>query len=115
MGDQEGVGVVLGGYAGIAAARGRAELALRLAGAGAALTRAAGAALTPLEAETLRRWLAPARQRLSPAAAAAAFAAGERLSLNGALKLAGAMEAPRPAPGAPAPVHRGPRPPGPRP
>jgi non-specific serine/threonine protein kinase len=92
--DREGLATTLGGYAGIAAARGRADLALRLAGAGAALAGAAGFAPTPLEAETLRRWLAPARLRLSPAAAAAALAAGERLTLPGALKLAGAPAGP---------------------
>jgi non-specific serine/threonine protein kinase len=96
--DRAGIAATLGGFAGIAAVQGRADprragVALRLAGAGAALARAAGAAPTPLEAETLRRWLAPARERLSPAAQEAAWAAGEQLDLAGAVRLAGATGA----------------------
>jgi non-specific serine/threonine protein kinase len=116
--DREGLATTLGGYAGIAAARGRADLALRLAGAGAALAGAAGLAPTPLEAETLRRWLAPARLRLSPAAAAAALAAGERLTLAGALALAGVPSGPRavgPTPPASPAAAAGPSPAGRRP
>jgi predicted ATPase/DNA-binding CsgD family transcriptional regulator len=86
--DLEGIAATLGGFAGLAAAGGRAEVALRLAGAAGACAGRSGVAPTPLEAETLRRWLAPARQRLSPAAQDAALRAGASLDLPAALALA---------------------------
>ena len=63
-------------------------MALRLAGAAGACAGRSGVAPTPLEAETLRRWLAPARQRLSPAAQDAALRAGASFDLPAALALA---------------------------
>ena len=78
------VALALAALGGTAAARGAHERALRLGGAAAALRAAAGAWLERLfdfvPRATLDRWLDPARARLSPGRAAAAWAAGQAMT-----------------------------------
>ena len=70
------------------AAEGQAQRALRLAGAASALRQAAGAPPTPTELADLDRRLEPTRQSLPEAAAAAAWAAGQTMSLEQAVAAA---------------------------
>jgi hypothetical protein len=79
------------GVARLAAATGRPARALRLAGAAAAMRAALGMTPHPVEQENLDRWLAPARQALSPAEQAA-WAAGRALTLEEAVEEALAEE-----------------------
>jgi hypothetical protein len=75
----------LEGLAAAAAAAGRPARALRLAGAAAALRDHLELRLPPAEREELERWLAPAHAALAPAAAAAAWAAGQSMPLEAAV------------------------------
>lgn len=77
--DRWRIASVLEGFAGLAAVQNQPQRALCLAGAAAALRDALGTALPTPEQMTLNRQLAPARQRLGPAAAAA-WRAGQQLS-----------------------------------
>ena len=76
----------------MAAAQEQHERALRLGGAAAALRAAAGEALERrfdfLPQATLDRWIDPAREGLSPESAAAAWAAGEAMTLEQAVAYA---------------------------
>jgi DNA-binding CsgD family transcriptional regulator len=99
--DVPGTALALERSAGLAAAQGRAERALRLAGAAAGLRRAGGLPLPPEARQRLERTLAPAREALGAAAAGAAWTAGSTLSLAEAV--AYALE---PAQGAPATAAR---------
>jgi non-specific serine/threonine protein kinase len=81
----------LEGLAAVAAAQGQAGRALRPGGAGAALRDAAENRPSPAERAELERWLAPARGALGPPEAAAAWAAGQAMSLEQAV--AAALEA----------------------
>jgi hypothetical protein len=74
--------LVLEGFAGLAAARGHARQALRLAGAAAAWRAREGLHLWVGEQPELDRWLAPARAVLGHPAAAAAGAEGEPLTVE---------------------------------
>jgi tetratricopeptide (TPR) repeat protein len=71
--------LLLDGFAGLAAARGRAARAMRLAGAAEAGRAAAGWSLWVGEQPELDRWLAPARAARSPDEAAAAWAEGRSM------------------------------------
>ncbi len=90
IGDRLGLAYCLEDYAGLAAARGAAELALRLAGAAAALRAEVGTPLPPAEQEALDRQLAGARAALGEAAGAL-FAAGQALTPDAAAALASAI------------------------
>ena len=94
LGDLWGVAGALDGFAALAAAQGRPERNLRLAGAAAALLEAIGAAPQPVAQRSLERWLAQARQALGEAAAAARFAEGRGLSLEQAVAEALAGDGP---------------------
>ena len=72
----------LDGVAGVAAARGDAERAVRLYGAAAALREQLGAAVVPWELPGRERDLAVAQAALGPAAFAGAWAAGAALPLE---------------------------------
>jgi DNA-binding CsgD family transcriptional regulator len=94
----------LEGLAAVAAGAGRAAGALRLAGAAAAVREGSEMRPAPAEREEVERWLAPARRALRAEAAAAAWAAGQALSLDEAV--AAALED-EPASVAPARCTRG--------
>jgi predicted ATPase len=79
------VPLLLDGFAGLAAARGQAAPAMRLAGAAEAGRAAAGHSLWVGEQPELDRWLAPARAALSPDEAAAAWAEGRATELEQAV------------------------------
>ena len=82
---------------GLAAVQGRAERALRLTGAAAALRERLSEPPWPYERAALARWLAPAYQALDEQAQGAAWAAGHATPLAQAIVLAmaqvGAAEA----------------------
>ena len=82
------IGPALEVLAGVAAAQGLAERALRLAGAAAALRERLRQTPWPVEAEALARWLAPARQVLTAAVAEAAWSEGQALPLEQAMAYA---------------------------
>jgi hypothetical protein len=82
-----GIAVALEGCAALAS-QSQPASALRLAGAAAALRRAIGRPLPPAEQPVYERWLATARAALAAEAAAAAWTAGESLSLEAAITLA---------------------------
>jgi len=71
--------------AGLAAAEGAIRRAVRLAAAAATQRNALGEPLTPSEQAIVDRYLAPARAALDPAAFAATWAEGERLTFDEAL------------------------------
>ena len=77
----------LEGFAGLAVIDGDPVRALRLAGAAAAVRRAIGLRVGTPERARLARWLAPARDALGPAAAAA-VAEGEAMLLEQAVAYA---------------------------
>ena len=72
-------------HAGVAAADGRAERALRLAGFAEARRKVLGTPLAPAEADRVERMVAPARDGLDAAAAERAHAEGRALGLADAL------------------------------
>jgi non-specific serine/threonine protein kinase len=86
--DPAGAALCLDGFAGLAAARGRPEHALRLAGAAARLREESGAALP----RTLRDWaartLAPARRALAEADRGARWAEGQAMTPEQAIAYA---------------------------
>ena len=69
----------------MAAADGRAERALRLAGFAEARRKVLGTPLAPAEADRVERMVAPARHGLDAAAAERAHAEGRALGLADAL------------------------------
>jgi non-specific serine/threonine protein kinase len=85
LGDRPRIALTLEALAGVAAARRRAEGALRLAGAAAALRARIASPPAPADADDLRRWLQPARTRLREAAQAAAWAARAAMTLEQAV------------------------------
>ncbi len=87
-GDALGVLYSLAALASLAAADGRPERALRLAGAAAALATATGMALQPTERRSSEHWLALARAALHPADAVAAWAEGEEMPVEQAVAYA---------------------------
>jgi hypothetical protein len=80
-----GVANVIYSFARVAAARGQAERALRLAGAAVGLRTAMGHPVDPAEVAQRSRCLEPARRAVGNEKAAAAWAAGEALSVEQAL------------------------------
>jgi DNA-binding NarL/FixJ family response regulator len=78
--------------AGLAAAQGHLAQAVRLAGAAATVRQAIGAPCGPVWIRMLEQQLAPARHGLSAAAWAAAWAAGQTLTLEQAIADALAVE-----------------------
>ncbi len=88
LGDRTGLAFSLELFAQVAAARGRARVALRLAGAAAALRDSIGAPLSPSEKERLDRTLADGCRGLLPGLYGAFFEEGRRLSLEDAVALA---------------------------
>ncbi len=103
MDDVWGVAMTVEGLAGIAAARGRGERALHLAGAAHALRLAAEMPAHPDEQARLDGWLAAARQALRAEAQATAWAEGQAMSLEQAITYALDV-APEAAEQPPAPV-----------
>jgi DNA-binding CsgD family transcriptional regulator len=101
-GDRQGVARGLEGCARLAATKELVTLAVRLAGAAAALRAAAQAPLSPPEREALDRHLPAARARLGTRAAAGAWAEGQTLSpaqaTAEAMKLLDTPEQGQPAP-----------------
>ena len=75
-------------FAALAAAKGRADRALRLGGAAAAMRDAIGAPWIPFEQAFLERWFAVARQALTPEVAAAAWAEGQAMTPDEAITYA---------------------------
>ena len=90
----------LADFAELAAAEGRPAQALRLAGALESAGTSMGAKLQPTEQQLLDRWMARARQALTPEEAAAAWQAGQDLTEAEALgeALAGSGEGTADAP-----------------
>ena len=75
------------GFAHVAAARGQAERAVRLAGAIAGVLGVSGAAMPDSISHLVEQWLTPARAALG-AAASEVWASGQRLSLDQATEYA---------------------------
>ena len=88
MGSTRGVGIALSGFAALAAAGWRAERAVRLAGAAAALHEAGGSAIELIRHRGAEDWLDEARRALGPARAAAVWADGRTLSADAAVAYA---------------------------
>ena len=86
--------LVLQEFAALAAAQGDAARALRLASAAEAVLEKRGLPRPPMWQAFLQRWLAPARQALSEAEQAAAWAAGHAMSVEQAIREAQEMPAP---------------------
>ncbi len=93
--DVSGVVLLLDDCSQLAAAEGDRERAIRLAGAAAALTASSGVGLSAVINEIEQRF--PSQQRLSNAAAAAAWAEGQ--SMNMARAIADALRQPQPKSG----------------
>ncbi len=81
----------LGGFAGLAAKKGRPRQALRLAGFAAAYSEAHEFSVPNVVHAYFERWLAPARQAVGPAAASL-FAEGQQMQLEEAVACALANE-----------------------
>jgi predicted ATPase/class 3 adenylate cyclase/DNA-binding CsgD family transcriptional regulator len=94
VGDLAGVGQVLDRFVELAAAQGRFDGALQLAGAATALHERAGAVRTPRSQARLDRALEPARSSLSKEAADAAWRAGCALDVDEAITAALAITEP---------------------
>ena len=88
LGDQTAIAYLIEDYGGLAAAEGRPEKALRLAGFAAALRESIGAPLPPAEQARVDRMIAPARAALSESAATVAREAGRSMLLEQAIQLA---------------------------
>jgi len=86
LGDKWALAYLLEDVATLSAVQGHAEQALALAAAAQALRRQIGAPLTGAESSKLENALAPARERLGEAEQAAAWAQGEALSLDEAIR-----------------------------
>ena len=85
LGDRTAIAYLLEDYGGLAAAEAQPDLALRLAGFAAALRATIGAPLPPAAQARVDRMLNPARRALDEAAAAAAWAAGQAMTLDEAI------------------------------
>jgi non-specific serine/threonine protein kinase len=92
IGDRYGLAEALHGFAMLAAARRQAARALTLAGAAAALAEATRIDGGPVRRNLVEQWLQRARQALSADEAAAAWAAGQALTLDQAVVVALADE-----------------------
>jgi tetratricopeptide (TPR) repeat protein len=89
LGDRTAIAYLLDDYAALAAADGQPERGLRLGGFAAGLRVKVGSSLSPAEQARVDRLLAPARTRVTPEVAEAAWATGqasaEALDLDQAL------------------------------
>jgi len=92
LGVRRGIAYALEGLARVAATEGRAERALRLAGAAAGLRQAIGAPLPPEEQEQHQRTLQKAVWALGEQASKAAWGEGQTMPLDQALDEATAVE-----------------------
>jgi hypothetical protein len=88
QGDKDGLAFVLEGFAALAAARGDAGRALRLAGAAAALRESIDSTLPPLEQEALERRLAAARRAFGDGEAGRLLGEGRATPLERAVAYA---------------------------
>jgi len=79
------IALLIDGFACVAASEGRADRALRLAGAAAAIRKRVGTPLPPLHERQLHRWLERARLTLRPVRAEESYAAGSGLSVEDAI------------------------------
>lgn len=86
-GDWSGMVLTLETMAWVAAAEGKAALALQLAGGADALRRQTHLAVPPVRAALMERQMTPARRTLSAEAAREAFAAGAQLAIEDLLEL----------------------------
>jgi non-specific serine/threonine protein kinase len=86
--DKDRVAMALAALAGVAAARGQAERAMRLGAAASVLTSATGLINTSAWHANFERWLAPARQALDAAASAEAETTGRSMALREAVAYA---------------------------
>jgi non-specific serine/threonine protein kinase len=91
LGGRARLAIPLEGFAQLAAAAGQPAVALRLAGAAAALREAYAMPAAPTEQWQLERWLARTRAALSPQAATTAWADGRHLSPEQAIAAALAL------------------------
>jgi hypothetical protein len=85
LGDRRNVATLLGQLASQAGRRGQGSRAARLWGAAAALREAIGAPLSPAQRESHERAVAPVRAACGEAEFAAAWIAGEALTLEQAV------------------------------
>src|SRR5439155_17754613 len=88
LSDRTGIAFDLDRFALVAAAQGQAERCLWLAGAAGALRERASIAPSPVAQAQMEAQLAPVREQLGEAIAAAAQATGRALSLDEAMTLA---------------------------
>src|SRR5688572_28748544 len=88
LGDQTAIAYLIEDYGGLAAAEGRPEKALRLAGFAAALRESIGAPLPPAEQARVDRMIAPARAALSESSGTIAWETGQSMVLERAIELA---------------------------
>ncbi len=88
LGAEEAIAYLLEDIGGLAALQGKAERALRLAGAAEVLREAIGAPLPAAEKATLERLLEPVRQKLGDEAVALAMAEGRAMPLEQAIDYA---------------------------
>jgi predicted ATPase/class 3 adenylate cyclase/DNA-binding CsgD family transcriptional regulator len=88
LGDRWAIAYVLEEFAGLAAVQGQPARSLRLAGAAAALREAIGSPRSPIDQAQLEHKLAPARQALGEATAAATWAEGQAMQLAQAVAYA---------------------------
>ncbi|HMN29983.1 MAG TPA: hypothetical protein PKE45_17655, partial [Caldilineaceae bacterium] len=88
LGNRKDLALSFQNLAQLAATQGQPVRALQLAGAAAALCATIGMVLPPMPRKRLDSTVYAAQQALSPEAATAAWAAGERMTLNGAVDYA---------------------------
>jgi predicted ATPase/class 3 adenylate cyclase len=88
LGEAHTVAQTLNGLGVLAVQRGRLNRALQLTGAATAIRANSGAPLSVRDREELDRLLAPAKEALGEEAAAAAWQAGQTLTLEAAISLA---------------------------
>ncbi|MFN8636029.1 MAG: LuxR C-terminal-related transcriptional regulator [Chloroflexota bacterium] len=88
IGDQRSAIAAVEGIAGVAAARGRVEIALQLAGAAEIARQTLDVPLSPHDVARVERQLLPAREALGPRRSAALFADGQTMPLEQAVAVA---------------------------
>jgi predicted ATPase/class 3 adenylate cyclase len=93
VGERRGIAECLQGLAGVAEADGQPERAARLFGAAAALREAIGAPMAPADRAAYDRHVATVRAALGEAAFAAAWAAGQAMTLDRAIAAASELAA----------------------
>ncbi len=88
LGDRTAIAYCIEDFASLAAANGQPESALRLAGAAQAIREETGSPLPHGEQAALDRTLAPAREALDETSQAAAWEAGQAMTLEAAIAFA---------------------------